>query len=114
MAFSKSLTKGQIPVGCQLCEGGQKIEWKCTDCSLLICDRCKVGVHLRIAKDHRIVNIREIGEVEDSWDSFVFSELKCKDHHNQPCSLYCRTCNKVICLKCIAKSHNGHTFVDEE
>lgn len=114
MAFSKSLPKGQIPVGCQLCEGGQKIEWKCTDCSLLMCDRCKVGVHLRIAKDHGIVNIREIGEVEDSWDSFVFSELKCKDHHNQPCSLYCRTCNKVICLKCIVKSHNGHTFVDEE
>ncbi|CAC5421421.1 unnamed protein product [Mytilus coruscus] len=24
------------------------------------------------------------------------------------------TCNKVICLKCIVKVHNGHYFIDEE
>lgn len=79
-----------------------------------MCDRCKDKVHLRIAKDHKIVNISEIGDVEDSWDSFVFSELKCKDHSNQPCRLYCGTCSKVICLKCVTRVHNGHTFVDEE
>lgn len=114
MAFSKTLPKGQIPVGCQLCEVGNKIEWKCTDCNLLMCDRCKTKVHVKIAKDHRIVNIREIGEVEDSWDRFSFSDLKCIDHLSQSCSLYCKTCNEVICLKCIVKVHNGHTFVDEE
>ncbi|VDI30014.1 Hypothetical predicted protein [Mytilus galloprovincialis] len=114
MAFSKSIKKGQIPLGCQLCEGGNKIEWKCTDFNLLMCSRCKDGVHLRIVKDHRILNINEIGEHEDTLDSFVFSNLKCQDHPDQPCSLYCKTCSKVICLKCIIKVHNGHTFVDEE
>ncbi|XP_063404557.1 E3 ubiquitin-protein ligase TRIM45-like [Mytilus trossulus] len=114
MAFSKSLRKGQIPVGCQLCEGGNKIEWKCTDCNLLMCDRCKHRVHLRIAKDHRIVNIQEIREHEDSWDRFVFSGVRCPDHTDQFCSLYCGTCNKIICLKCIVKVHNGHHFIDEE
>lgn len=114
MAFSKSLPKGQIPVGCQLCESRNKIEWKCTDCNLLMCDRCKEKVHLRIANDHSIVNIKDLREHEDTWDSFVFSDFKCQDHPNKFCSLYCRTCNKVICLKCVVKVHNGHNFVDEE
>lgn len=114
MAFSKSLPKGQIPVGCQLCKGFDKIVWKCIECNLLMCDGCKIGVHLRIAKDHKIVNIQKIGGYGDPWDSFVFGDVKCQDHTLQSCSLYCKTCSKVICLKCIVKVHNGHTFVDEE
>ncbi|VDI51645.1 P2X purinoceptor 4 [Mytilus galloprovincialis] len=114
MAYSEALPKEQIPLGCQLCESEKKIEWKCNDCNLFMCDQCKDGVHFRIAKDHKLLNIKEIGEHEDSWNSFAFSKLNCQDHPNQPCSLYCKTCSNVICLKCIVKVHNGHDFVDEE
>lgn len=114
MAFSKSLPSEQIPLGCELCEVGNKIGWKCTDCNLFMCNRCKDTVHLRIAQDHKVVNIKEISQHGGSWTSFVFSNLKCEDHSNQPCSLYCKTCSTVICLKCVVKAHNGHTFVDED
>ncbi|VDI19160.1 Hypothetical predicted protein [Mytilus galloprovincialis] len=43
---------------------------------------CKDNVHLRIAKDHRIINITDIGEL-DSGESFNFSDSHCNEHSNQ-------------------------------
>ncbi|XP_052081420.1 uncharacterized protein LOC127719358 [Mytilus californianus] len=110
MAFASSIQKSQIPVGCQLCEGGNKIQWKCITCDLLMCDKCKDGVHLKIAKDHKILNIIDIGKP----DTIIFSDVKCDDHSQQACCLYCNTCNKFICPKCITKVHNGHELIEEE
>ncbi|XP_063410064.1 uncharacterized protein LOC134693250 [Mytilus trossulus] len=115
MAFARSIQKGQIPVGCQLCEGGNKIQWKCITCESLMCDKCKNGVHLKIGKDHKILNINEIGKSEGSKDTIKFSEVKCDEHSNQACCLFCKTCNKFICPKCITiKVHNGHELIEEE
>ncbi|XP_063409635.1 uncharacterized protein LOC134692923 [Mytilus trossulus] len=111
MAFASSIQKGQIPVGCQLCEGGNKIQWKCSTCESLMCSKCKDGVHLKIGKDHKILNIKEIGKQEDT---IIFSDVKCDEHSNQACCLYCNTCNKLICFKCITKVHNGHELIEEE
>ncbi|XP_063410016.1 uncharacterized protein LOC134693211 [Mytilus trossulus] len=114
MAFASSIQKGQIPVGCQLCEGGNKIKWKCITCDSLMCDKCKNGVHLKIGKDHKILNINDIGKQEVSKDTIIFSEVKCDEHSNQACCLFCNTCNKLICFKCITKVHNGHELIEEE
>ncbi|CAG2196641.1 unnamed protein product [Mytilus edulis] len=77
-----------------------------------MCDKCKDGVHLKIGKDHKILNINDIGKQEDT---IIFSEVKCDDHSNQACCLYCNTCNKFICPKCITtKVHNGHELIEEE
>ncbi|XP_063399064.1 uncharacterized protein LOC134683683 [Mytilus trossulus] len=114
MAFASSIQKGQIPVGCQLCEDGNKIQWKCNTCDLLMCNKCKDGVHLKIAKDHRILNIIKIGQQEVSKDTIIFSEVKCAEHSNQVCCLYCNSCNKLVCPKCITQVHNGHELIEEE
>ncbi|XP_063408439.1 uncharacterized protein LOC134692025 [Mytilus trossulus] len=79
-----------------------------------MCDKCKDGVHLKIGKDHKILNINDIGKQEVSKDTIIFSEVKCDEHSNQACCLFCKTCNKLICLKCITKVHNGHEFIEEE
>ena len=63
MAFSTSLAKAQIPIGCQLCETGTRINWRCIKCNYLICENCN-KLHLKITKDHKIININEI-EVTD-------------------------------------------------
>ncbi|CAC5382142.1 unnamed protein product [Mytilus coruscus] len=114
MAFASSIQIGQIPVGCQLCEGGNKIQWKCITCDSLMCDKCKDGVHLKITKDHRILNINDIGKQELSKDTIIFSDVKCDEHSQQACCLFCNTCNKFICPKCITKVHNGHELIEEE
>ncbi|XP_071153503.1 uncharacterized protein [Mytilus edulis] len=115
MASSKSLQRGQIPVGCELCDGGNKIKFKCLDCQLLMCSRCKYKVHARFknATEHRIRDIKEL-EQEEEVDTFNFSDVKCLEHPDQACCVYCQTCKQVICLKCVTKVHNGHTFIDEE
>ncbi|XP_052082404.1 uncharacterized protein LOC127720032 [Mytilus californianus] len=114
MAFASSIQKSQIPVGCQLCEVGNKINWKCILCNLLLCDNCKDRVHLKIAKDHKILAIKDIGKQDGSNETFTFSDVKCEEHLGQSCCLYCKTCNKIICLKCVAKVHNEHELIEEE
>ncbi|VDI34520.1 Hypothetical predicted protein [Mytilus galloprovincialis] len=113
MGTASSVQRSQVPIGCQLCQGRNTIQWKCVNCQFLMCSICKDNIHLRIAKDHRIVNITDIGEL-DSGESFNFSDLHCNEHSNQVCCSYCRTCKTVVCLKCMMKVHNGHAFVDEE
>lgn len=63
MGSAQSIQKAQTPIGCQLCETGNKIEWKCIQCSLLICSRCKDKIHPKFkgAIDHEIVNIKDVG-----------------------------------------------------
>ncbi|CAC5425760.1 unnamed protein product [Mytilus coruscus] len=65
-------------------------------------------VHLRIAKDHQITDIKDIGK------HVTFSEIKCENHTGQACCLFCQTCKTFICVKCVAKVHNGHELIEEE
>ncbi|CAC5382143.1 TRIM2_3 [Mytilus coruscus] len=115
MAFASSIQEGQIPVGCQLCEGGNKIQWKCIKCCSLMCDKCKDSTHLKIAKDHKILNINDIGKPEGPKDSIIFRYFKCYEHSHQDCCLFCNTCNKLICPTCITtKVHKEHELIEEE
>ncbi|CAC5360999.1 unnamed protein product [Mytilus coruscus] len=56
----------------------------------------------------------DIGKQEGSNETIAFSDVKCVDHCGQSCCLYCDTCNKLICFKCITKVHNGHEFIEED
>ncbi|XP_052084276.1 uncharacterized protein LOC127721550 [Mytilus californianus] len=62
--MATSICKAQIPLSCQLCNLRIAIQWKCTECELLMCDNCKNNVHSRIktAEKHNIITILEIGK----------------------------------------------------
>ena len=64
MAYSVSVRKGQVAIGCQLCETGETISCKCSDCDLLMCKRCKYNVHPKFknANHHNILDIKDIGK----------------------------------------------------
>ena len=59
-----SIINGQVSIGCQLCETGETIVYKCLVCDLLMCKRCKEKVHPKFpnAKDHKIIDIKDIGK----------------------------------------------------
>lgn len=63
MAYSKPLNQGQVTLHCQLCEGDPKIKWKCLDCNLFLCMKCKEKIHSKVvtAVEHQIIYIKEIG-----------------------------------------------------
>ncbi|XP_076103764.1 uncharacterized protein LOC143072612 [Mytilus galloprovincialis] len=106
MAFSQSVKKSQIPINCHLCDT-EKNKWKCIDCELLMCDKCKDGRHLRIknAQDHKVISIKDIGLHSGELD---FTNIKCPEHATQPCCLFCKICDSLVCPTCVSKVHKKH------
>ncbi|VDI61589.1 Hypothetical predicted protein [Mytilus galloprovincialis] len=64
MAFSQSVIRSQAPAKCGICDTDRPIKWKCIDCCKLLCDHCKEKVHPQFqnAKDHQVVNIKDVGQ----------------------------------------------------
>jgi len=107
MASSHSIGKGQTALVCQLCENDPKLKWKCLDCGLLMCQRCRDKVHPKfpLAQDHIIIDIKDIHQ-HQSEPKLEFTQLKCGVHTGQKSCLYCNTCDELVCPLCIAKTHN--------
>ncbi|XP_071138249.1 uncharacterized protein [Mytilus edulis] len=60
--MATSISKTQTQLSCQLCSIQQIIKWKCIDCGLLMCDKCKTIIHSRIktAEKHSIITVHEV------------------------------------------------------
>ncbi|XP_071169226.1 uncharacterized protein [Mytilus edulis] len=109
MAFSKSVIRSQIPINCNLCETEKNIKWKCLTCGVLMCSTCKDKIHLRIAKDHKVVNIKNVGLPVQELD---FTNIICQDHSEQSSCLFCTKCDKLVCPTCVSKIHKKHDLTE--
>ena len=69
MASSKthtgSISKEQSALLCQLCENEPKFKWKCLQCSLVMCQRCRDNVHpkFKSAESRQIVDLKDVGKL---------------------------------------------------
>lgn len=113
MSLSKSLPKGQVPIPCELCEGSFQIQWKCLDCKLLLCSKCKENIHPRIklADKHKILKIKDITS-DDLEDKLDLASVTCNVHDDKLCCLYCADCDEAICLLCITQTHTKHSMIE--
>ncbi|XP_071137202.1 uncharacterized protein [Mytilus edulis] len=111
MAFSQSLKRGQAPATCNFCEEDTKIKWKCINCDVLMCAKCKDKIHAKLknSKDHNVIDIKEVGIYQGELD---FSVLKCEEHTGQSAVMFCTSCDRLVCTSCISKIHNGHGLVE--
>ncbi|VDH96986.1 Hypothetical predicted protein [Mytilus galloprovincialis] len=111
MAFSQSLKRGQAPATCNFCEEETKIKWKCTNCDILMCAKCKDKIHAKLknSKNHNVIDIKEVGIYQGELD---FSDLKCEKHSGQSCVMFCASCDTLVCALCIGNTHNGHVLVE--
>ncbi|VDI53788.1 Hypothetical predicted protein [Mytilus galloprovincialis] len=109
MAFSKSVIRSQMPINCNLCETEKNIKWKCLTCGVLMCSTCKDKIHLRIGKDHKVVDIKSVGLHGRDLD---FTNIKCQDHSEQSTCLFCTNCDKLVCPTCFAKVHKKHDLIE--
>ncbi|VDI08156.1 Hypothetical predicted protein [Mytilus galloprovincialis] len=98
----------QIPVSCGLCEEETKIKWKCVDCDMLLCDKCKEKIHVKFTKDHKVISIQEL---RFHYEEIDFSNLSCRNHTTQSCVMFCKICDCLVCPLCITETHNGHGLV---
>ncbi|XP_071162339.1 uncharacterized protein [Mytilus edulis] len=110
MASSQSVRKGQVPVNCKLCETNRTIQWKCMDCSMLMCGYCTDNVHSKFknAKDHKIISLKDVGMYREEMD---FTNIKCAEHTEQVSCLYCSKCQILVCPTCIMKVHKKHDLI---
>ncbi|VDI54814.1 Hypothetical predicted protein [Mytilus galloprovincialis] len=111
MACPQPHGSGQVPVKCGLCETDRSIQWKCIDCSILMCSHCKDKVHSKFknALDHKIIKREEIGLHTEELD---FTNIKCDEHTGQFSCLYCKTCDILVCPTCFAKVHKTHDLIE--
>ncbi|XP_071162455.1 uncharacterized protein [Mytilus edulis] len=111
MASSQPFEGGQVSVNCKLCKTDRPIQWKCMDCSVLMCGYCKDNVHseLKNALYHKIIKREEIGSHTEELD---FTNIKCEEHTEQFSCLYCNTCDVLVCPTCFAKVHKKHDLIE--
>lgn len=72
---SASIRKAQVPISCHFCNGN-KIEWKCEECDIMMCNSCKDNIHERIksTKDHEVLSYDNVGN-DPSASTEVSSEI---------------------------------------
>lgn len=89
-------------VECEYCLGAEA-EWKCLDCKLDLCTKCKEG-HIRVPllKTHKIVHRENVGEL--CVDQIMF----CPSHSDEPIKFSCQECGTPICVKCKITKHDHH------
>ncbi|CAC5374380.1 unnamed protein product [Mytilus coruscus] len=104
----------QVPLCCQFCDNINEIKWKCFDCSLLLCDKCKIKLHSKVSfeKEHNIVDIRNVSQIKVSSNENLekYLTLSCHLHSSKSCCLFCKTCDNLICPVCLLKDHKDHAF----
>ena len=99
---------GSGDVSCDNCEKKTSASGYCKKCGLFYCDEC-LDHHqkLRFTADHKILTLDKIGDMADQIP--VGKGMKCSNH-NKPLSIYCRTCEKLICQYCTGNAHEGHEY----
>jgi len=99
---------------CQTCA-----EHLVTEGNFLRCPECRLVYQLRRGVHSLPKNValqRTIEERERAGQSGVAGSLMCEVHPDDAVSLYCKTCEKTICLKCYFSNtlrkgdtlHTGH------
>lgn len=84
---------------CQLCEVENVAFVKCIDCDKYLCKEChKYHSRLKMSKDHQIEFLQENDE------SF---KSECNEHKRE-LTLFCKPCNRPICIECQKPSHEVH------
>ncbi|CAG2213995.1 unnamed protein product [Mytilus edulis] len=114
MALSKSLQRGQVPLACQMCEESNEIKWKCLLCDFLLCTKCQT-LHKKVKStdQHTIIDIKDIATYQQQTkDKLDFSNIQCGIHAGQPCCLYCKSCEVVVCPLCITTMHEKHKMIE--
>ncbi|XP_052070964.1 uncharacterized protein LOC127709452 [Mytilus californianus] len=81
----------------------------------MMCQRCCDKVHPKFpsAKDHTVIDIRDIGKYEtESKPKQNFNKVVCGNHTTQNCCMFCKSCDQIVCPECIAKTHKRHDLIE--
>ena len=104
----KRKVEGEEEVKCDECDEDEPVVAYCPECNMFFCQICNES-HKR-SKRFRGHGIVPLTELRSSKDAQLQAKVKipvCKDH-NYELNHYCESCDKLVCLYCTVKEHNGH------
>ena len=108
VTLQEKLLQGQgSEITCQACDEGNKAISRCMDCDHFLCQECQ-RAHERMAvmKSHQIYTLAQLRSGEITYKSKLRDFTpKCETHTDQNISLYCKTCEKLVCLMCSVLDH---------
>ena len=93
----------QTPVVCDGCGTPKGVEFYCIKCDANLCDPCKTQL---IHRKHTVLPLTHPTVVANRMSM----KLPCKQHPGDSYGTFCNTCQKLCCPKCIAESHDKHSF----
>ena len=109
MAYSSSVKRTQVPKCCELCEEDTRIKWRCVECNMSLCDKCKkLHQKVQISVPHEIVDIKT--SLHDVQPKVIVDNIPCHEHKAKMTCLFCRTCDHLVCPDCVSFTHKKHNF----
>ena len=104
----KRKVEGEEEVKCDECDEDEPVVAYCPECNMFFCQTCNES-HKRSKRfrGHGIVPLTELRSNKDAQLQAKVKTPVCKDH-NYELNHYCETCDKLVCLYCTVKEHNGH------
>ena len=104
----KRKVEGEEEVKCDECDEDEPVVAYCPECNMFFCQTCNES-HKRSKRfrGHGIVPLTELRSNKDAQLPAKVKIPPCKDH-NYELNHYCETCDKLVCLYCTVKEHNGH------
>ena len=104
----KRKVEGEEEVKCDECDEDEPVVAYCPECNMFFCQICNEP-HKRSKRfrGHGIVPLTELRSNKDTQLQAKVKIPPCKDH-NYELNHYCETCDKLVCLYCTVKDHNGH------
>ena len=104
----KRKVESEEEVKCDECDEDEPVVAYCPECNMFFCQICN-ELHKR-SKRFRGHGIVPLTELRSNKDAQLQAKVKipvCKNH-NYELNHYCETCDKLVCLYCTVKEHNGH------
>ena len=85
----------------------------CMECKMLLCHECyMIHEYWPPMRSHTMLSISEIIN-HDEQQEIGAEALGCTQHKDAIPKFHCKTCNELICIKCVASVHTkpGHACV---
>ena len=97
---------------CDACDSYDTVKIFCKTCSEYLCDECyKSHGRMKRFRGHNLVSITEIDvkhhKVPESSKSHY-----CSVHRSEVVQLYCKSCDQLVCVKCVVTVHKDHNFME--
>ncbi|XP_022109017.1 E3 ubiquitin-protein ligase TRIM33-like [Acanthaster planci] len=110
VSMQEKLLEGQgSEIKCQACDEKDQAVSICMDCAHFLCQECQ-RAHQRLAvmKSHKIYTLAQLRSGEIIYKSRLRDDIpKCGVHPEQNLSIFCSTCEQLVCTTCSVLSHGN-------